>query len=73
MSLAKRGKIGDCCAPNALMTLAEYLEDYGSIHSRNVATEVIAREIESIPSENIRRITAERLAMIAKGKRDFRF
>ncbi len=73
MSLAKNGTIGNCCAPNALMTLKEYLEDYASATTRLKGEEMIARLINEIPSENVRRITRERLNDIACGKRDFRF
>jgi 2-iminoacetate synthase len=73
MSLAKRGLIGDCCAPNALMTLAEYLEDYASPNVKLLGKNMIARQTQIIPSEKIRRITEERMRDIAQGKRDFRF
>jgi hypothetical protein len=73
MSLAKRGLIGDCCAPNALMTLAEYLEDYASPNVKLLGKNMIARQTQIIPSEKIRRITLKNLEEIVKGKRDFRF
>ena len=73
MSLAKRGLIGDCCSPNALMTLREYMEDYASAHTRQLAERVIAEQVECIPSERIREITRRRLKEISEGKRDFRF
>lgn len=73
MSLVKNGRIADCCGPNALMTLREYLEDYASPRTRMLGEQVIAREVPLIPTEKIRRITAERLRDIADGKRDFRF
>lgn len=73
MSLAKRGLIGNCCAPNALFTLREYLEDYASPHTRMLAEKVIEREIPLIPSDKVRGITIENLRKIAEGKRDFRF
>ena len=73
MSLAKRGLIGNCCAPNALMTLAEYLQDYASPTTPQLGNEVIARELLNIESDKIRHITASRLADIVNGKRDFRF
>ena len=73
MSLAKRGLIGNCCAPNALMTLGEYLEDYASPATRAKGVEMIAEELKNIPSEKVRRITEERMRDIAEGKRDFRF
>lgn len=73
MSLARRGLIGNCCAPNALMTLAEYLEDYASPLCQKLGKEIIAREAQRIDSEKIRHITLDRLNEITHGKRDFRF
>lgn len=73
MSLAKRGLIGNCCAPNALMTLAEYMEDYASPKVKLLGKQMIARQAEIIPSEKVRRITLSNLEEIVKGKRDFRF
>ena len=73
MSLAKRGLIGNCCAPNALMTLAEYLEDYASPRVKVEGYKMIDRLQQIIPSDKIRRITEENLKAIIEGKRDFRF
>lgn len=73
MSLAKRGMIGNCCAPNAIMTLREYMEDYASAATRLAGESVINRELSLIPSDKVRRITEERLRDIVQGKRDFRF
>lgn len=73
MSLAKRGMIGNCCAPNALMTLAEYLEDYASPGVKVAGAQMIDRLTRIIPSEKVRRITEDNLRAIAEGKRDFRF
>ena len=73
MALAKRGMIGNCCAPNALMTLAEYLEDYASPGVKVAGAQMIDRLTRIIPSEKVRRITEDNLRAIAEGKRDFRF
>lgn len=73
MSLAKRGLIGNCCAPNALFTLREYLDDYASPRTRELAERMIERQIPLIPSDKVRNITIENLKKIAEGKRDFRF
>lgn len=73
MSLAKTGQIGNCCAPNALMTLQEYLQDYASPTTRAIATEVIEAELRNIPSDKVREMTQLRIDEIIKGKRDFRF
>lgn len=73
MSLAKRGLIGNCCAPNALFTLREYLDDYASPRTRELAEKMIEKQIPLIPSDKVRNITIENLKKIAEGKRDFRF
>ena len=73
MTLCKSGQIHNCCLPNALMTLKEYLEDYASPETRAIGEKTIAREINSIPREKTRQIVAQRLEKIAAGERDFRF
>ena len=73
MALAKNGQIGNCCAPNALMTLAEYLEDYASPEVKEAGKQMIERLAKGIPSDKIREITHRRLQEIVEGKRDFRF
>ena len=73
MQLAKSGAIANCCGPNALMTLAEYLEDYASDATRLIGKQMIADELRNIPAERVRRIAEERIARIKSGERDFRF
>ncbi len=73
MSLCKSGQILNCCHPNALMTLKEFLTDYASEETRRVGEALIARELEKIPNEKVRRICAEHIGDIENGKRDFRF
>ncbi len=73
MALCKSGQIHNCCLPNALMTLKEYLEDYASPETRKIGEELIRKELRSIPRENIRGIVLDRLEKIASGERDFRF
>ena len=73
MSLAKRGLIGNCCAPNAVMTLAEYLEDYASPKVKVAGKLMIDRLTKVIPSDKVRQITERNLQEIINGKRDFRF
>ena len=73
MSLCKSGQIHNCCLPNALMTLKEYLEDYASPETKAVGEAIIRKELEGIPKENIRKIVMDRLDKIASGERDFRF
>ncbi|MBQ8324382.1 MAG: [Clostridia bacterium] len=73
MSLCKSGQIHNCCLPNALMTLKEYLEDYASPETKVIGEELIRKELESIPKEKVREIVLDRLEKIADGQRDFRF
>lgn len=73
MSLVKSGQIANCCQPNALMTLKEYLQDYASPETRAKGERMIAEEMLRVPNEKVRRIALENLGKIAKGERDFRF
>lgn len=73
MSLCKSGQIQNCCHPNALMTLKEYLEDYASEDTKRIGDELIAREIEKVPREKTREIAKRHLKEITEGQRDFRF
>lgn len=73
MSLVKTGQIANCCAPNALITLQEYLEDYASPETRELGVRMIREQMEKIPNPAIRRRALENLTAIAQGKRDFRF
>lgn len=73
MSLVKSGQIANCCAPNALMTLKEYLEDYASADTREKGLRLIERELGNIPNPKVREIAMRRLKEIEEGKRDFRF
>ena len=73
MSLLKSGQIVNCCQPNALMTLKEYLEDYASPDTKAVGEELIAREIRNVPNEKVRERAMQYLEELKEGKRDFRF
>ena len=74
MSLCKSGQIQNCCHPNALMTLEEYLVDYASPETRAIGEKVIEKELLNIPKEKVRQIAAEHIEEIKNnGKRDFRF
>ncbi|MGC7871269.1 [FeFe] hydrogenase H-cluster radical SAM maturase HydG [Desulfosporosinus sp. SYSU MS00001] len=73
MKLVKSGQIANCCQPNALMTLKEYLEDYASPDTKKKGEAVIEKEIPNIPNEKVRTIASTHLNEIKDGKRDFRF
>lgn len=73
MSLCKSGQIQNCCFPNALMTLKEYLTDYAGEETKKVGEELIKNQVGDIPSLKVRSIVEERLEKIENGSRDFRF
>lgn len=74
MSLCKSGQIQNCCHPNALMTLTEYLVDYASEETRRQGFEMIERELGKIPKEKVRAIARENIEAIkSSDRRDFRF
>lgn len=72
MSLVKSGQIANCCQPNALMTLKEYLEDYASEETKKNGEALIAKEINNIPKEKVKALVEKHLIEIEQGQRDFR-
>ena len=72
MSICKKGEIQNCCHPNALMTLKEYLEDYASPETKELGNALITRELDNISNAGIREITLRNLKSIEQGQRDFR-
>lgn len=73
MSLVKNGQIANCCLPNALLTLKEYLNDYASPSTRAKGEAAIARLLATVPGEKARENAGKYLQAIDEGKRDFRF
>ena len=73
MALCKSRQILNCCHPNALMTLKEFLMDYASPETRVAGEAVIRRELAQILRESVRRKTEENLVKIESGERDFCF
>ena len=73
MSLLKAGEIQNCCHPNALMTLQEFLCDYASPATRELGEKVIEKELLNIPKEKVREIARNNIKEIKNGMRDFRF
>ena len=73
MALCKNMQIHNCCLPNALMTLKEYLMDYASPETHKIGEEFIKQELNNIPKDKVREICNDNLHKIAQGSRDFRF
>ena len=68
MSLLKSGQIVNCCQPNALMTLKEYLEDYASPETKEIGEALIAKEIQKVPNEKVRERAIQYLEELKEGK-----
>lgn len=74
MSLCKSGQIQNCCHPNALMTLKEYLTDYAAPETKAIGDKLIEKEVFNVPNEKARKIVLENLRLIEQdNRRDFRF
>ena len=74
MSLCKNGQIQNCCHPNALMTLKEYLMDYASPATKALGDKLIEQEVFNVPNEKARAVVLENLRLIEQdNRRDFRF
>ncbi len=74
MSLCKNGQILNCCHPNALMTLTEFLVDYASDATRKAGYRLIDEELKRIPTDKVRDIAKKNIEDIkSSNRRDFRF
>ena len=73
MALCKVGQIQNCCHPNALLTLQEYLTDYATEETQKIGEALIDREILNVPDPKRREKALSYLARIRNGERDFRF
>lgn len=73
MKICKGGKIQDCCTPNAILTLKEYLLDYASPECRKAGEELIGRELDKIENEALRSALGRDLLSLEEGKRDLRY
>lgn len=73
MSLCKSGQIQNCCHPNALLTLEEYLLDYAGPETRKVGQKLIREEVNNIPKQKVRDLVLQYLDRMQDGERDFRF
>lgn len=73
MSLCKSGQIQNCCHPNALMTLKEFLMDYASEETKAIGEELIKAQLNNIKTDKVKEICRDHLEKIERGIRDFRF
>ena len=73
MEFAIPGFIKRFCTPNAIITMAEYLEDYGSEKTKKAGYELIEKELEKLPDSIQKEKIIANLEAVKHGTRDLRF
>ena len=73
MSLCKTGQIQNCCQPNALITLKEFLIDYATEKTKEDGEKLIKSELNKINDQKLKEVLVNNLKSIENGERDFRF
>lgn len=73
MKICKSGKIQDCCTPNAILTLKEYLLDYASESTRALGEKLIEKEVAKLENPALQKAVREDLVKLENGTRDLRF
>ncbi len=73
MALAKSGEINNVCQPNALLTLKEFIIDYGREKTKVLGENIIKKELDEIKNKAVKASVIEKLNRIENGERDLRF
>jgi 2-iminoacetate synthase len=73
MALAKGGTIGLVCEPNALMTLTEYIMDYGDDDLKETGLEFVLKHAETIKHQVVKQKLIQNIHRIIDGERDLFF
>ncbi|MCO5251596.1 MAG: [FeFe] hydrogenase H-cluster radical SAM maturase HydG [Candidatus Kapabacteria bacterium] len=73
MEFSVPGFIKKLCSPNAILTLAEYLEDYASPETKILGYNLIEDKIRELAVDTNVRTLKEKLDLVKQGKRDIYF
>ena len=73
MEFAIPGFIKRFCTPNAIITMAEYLEDYASDRTKAAGYSLIEKELEKLPDSMQKDKIISHLEAVKNGTRDLRF
>lgn len=73
MEIVKSGELYKICEANALITLKEFIEDYGTDKTREIGNKLIKKSIDSIEGESFRKAVEDKINKIGSGVRDLRF
>ncbi|MDM0980522.1 [FeFe] hydrogenase H-cluster radical SAM maturase HydG [Clostridium perfringens] len=73
MDIVKSGELYKICEANALITLKEFIDDYGTDRTREIGDKLIKKSIDEIDNESFRKSVEEKINKISNGTRDLRF
>ena len=73
MDIVKSGELYKICEANALITLKEFIDDYGTDRTREIGDKLIKKSIDEIDNESFRKSVEEKIDKISNGTRDLRF
>jgi 2-iminoacetate synthase len=73
MEFSVPGFIKSYCTPNAMLTLAEYLEDYAQSGTREKGYKLIRKNLEEMNGDKFKKSLEERLERVKHGDRDLYF
>ncbi|MFR7934769.1 MAG: [FeFe] hydrogenase H-cluster radical SAM maturase HydG [Clostridium perfringens] len=73
MDIVKNGELYKICEANALITLKEFIDDYGTDRTREIGDKLIKKSIDEIDNESFRKSVEEKINKISNGTRDLRF
>ncbi len=73
MEIVKSGELYKICEANALITLKEFIDDYGTDKTREIGDKLIEKSLNEIKNEKFRESVREKIKEISKGTRDLRF
>lgn len=73
MEFSVPGFIKKLCSPNAILTLAEYLEDYAIPETKELGYKIIDEKIRELEQETSVKSLKEKLELVKQGRRDLYF
>jgi 2-iminoacetate synthase len=73
MEFSVPGFIKRFCQPNAMLTLAEYLEDYAPQSTKETGYKLIERKLSEMEDEKFKQKLVDKLELVRQGKRDLYF
>lgn len=70
MKIAKAGNIHSFCHPNSILSLQEYLKDYGTEEMKKIGDELIKKEMDTGLTDSAKRLLTRKMEKVEKGEHD---